>query len=760
MDSKEEKRLDAADAHECSRDERELQAEVSKRGFWGRFSDFLLDWGWIPVSIIFSCCIFYFLQLSERVSNLEASLPVFTQSQATLPPQDEEKQDSESYSAMDLFLSAQESGGGGLAELPENLRQLGESGDANAWNLLGRCYESGLGCETNKWLAGLYFRKAAEMGDLWGRYNVALYYWFGDFVDENGEVLQRNIHAAVGEMETVKTQAGIIGDQSLTLRSSLWLASWLGVPSNVDDYAGTADLQEAAMCIVDAIRPILQRMKYREIKSDDDEALLDLALILLFDEGEFLLEFEKVGADFAYGQTPKDYGITLLSSLVERRALKDPIVWRIMLAMGKAETLDKETLNSLAPPEVLAENAKPITMKEMMEWLLDRGIVLRSTEGLFFLVADRERIFNGYRKAWEKGDKWVAETLSKLFDGMHFPVDPFQEIDWLRKSVPYLSSEDLEKCGDALYRLGTMYGTGRGLFAQNDGKATRLLLNCRDIDCTSGVSANNGLFWRFLHEWPISTTLPDSADAAWLNIGSHCADKAVEAISADEDYPPRWAPFLLGAYAVRTNDLSAAKQWISVASSNGLNVAGIMLKRWEDVAESTNQPSSFARGSRFMLGVGDVPDWFKAVKAFQEGADAGDMECQQALVEMLDVDWWPGADVDKAKATAQVLVNNGDVWAAECFLDWWVMSLFCNQDFWNEHAVPLLARFADDKSTKIKLCKEITNCVNHHRPLIHAKMDSPLSRDAIGSFLDSIGDYNRAIEELLNRYSQNDVECD
>lgn len=64
----------------------------------------------------------------------------------------------------------------------EWFRSAARSGDARAFNMLGRCHEKGWGVRASPATAARYYRKAADRGDTWALFNLADLYYRGEGV--------------------------------------------------------------------------------------------------------------------------------------------------------------------------------------------------------------------------------------------------------------------------------------------------------------------------------------------------------------------------------------------------------------------------------------------------------------------------------------------------------------------------------------------------------------------------------------------------
>lgn len=736
------------EADEGMWEDREPQKESPKRGFWGTVRDYVSDWEWwggVLLTIATALFVVFVLNLSERVGKVERTLSsALVESSPSYPAETTDE-------AIQLFLKAHESGGKALARLPGKLAKMGEKGNASAWNLLGQYWALGLGGETNGFRAGQCYRRAAESGDGWGSYNLACYHWFGDFVDENGKSLPRNIYAAISAMEEAKDVANRSHNGYLQKKASFKLASWVGFHSDPEEDYGVTDLQAAAKHITEATADILRERGCRRIIGNDYDALLDLAVILLLNDKDFREDFEKADADMDNGETPSQFGKTLLAAIIESRAIKDSVIWRLLCGLGHGE----DFLARFVPPDMPASSENSLTMREFLGWILDRGLanVGKSPEVWLVLGFEPERIRAGYQTAWEKGDTWVAEMLPGLFEGPVWPADPVQKISWLKKALPYLDQCQIKgsprqktlDIGGAYYRLGCLYGTGQGLIAPNEREALKCFwhtIYSYSSCCPDATLANNGLFWRFLHGWPTSPYDDASfMDGFFVKCASNPPVLKI-------DYPMMWEPFLLGIYELRTNNLFVAREWLKVASSNGLDVAGSIMERWDVIADSESQKTPFVEGARHLLGLSDDPDWFEAVAVFRKGAETGDKECQHALVEVLDAEWWPGSDSEEARRQALEFAKGGDLWAAEYFLQVYDKTVVGNRALWENNAKPLFNRFANADSETIRLCKSFSDCVDRYWPLLQEKLDSPVSTESMRSFSELMDEFSETIDKL------------
>lgn len=76
-------------------------------------------------------------------------------------------------------------------------RTAARSGDARAYNMLGRCFECGWGVEPDPAQAASYYTHAAEAGEVWAMFNLADLYGRGHGLPEDaGRALELYIEAA------------------------------------------------------------------------------------------------------------------------------------------------------------------------------------------------------------------------------------------------------------------------------------------------------------------------------------------------------------------------------------------------------------------------------------------------------------------------------------------------------------------------------------------------------------------------------------
>lgn len=76
---------------------------------------------------------------------------------------------------------------GEASQALEWFRSAARSGDAAAFNMLGRCHERGWGTEPDSSAAARYYLKAADLGDVWAMFNLADLHCRGDGVARDDE---------------------------------------------------------------------------------------------------------------------------------------------------------------------------------------------------------------------------------------------------------------------------------------------------------------------------------------------------------------------------------------------------------------------------------------------------------------------------------------------------------------------------------------------------------------------------------------------